>query len=243
MSDVETHYQRLLAPIYSWMGGGIPQKVADNCRFFESIGIVAKPPLGKALDLGCGSGFQALALASLGFSVVGVDTSEELLAELAGQATAQPVLAIQGDLRDRRVWESHGPFDVVVCMGDSLIHLSSIEDIRTTLMAVHDCLDTNGRFIATFRDLTFELCGSDRAIPVKLDDERLMATFLEYEPQHVVVNDMVFQRREGKWDMQTSSYKKLRLSAQQFAECLNDAGFHEIRQTTERGFCTTIAEI
>ena len=64
MSGTEDHYQRFLAPICSWMGGGIPQKVAENRRFFESIGIATKQTSSKAMDLGCGSGFQALALAS-----------------------------------------------------------------------------------------------------------------------------------------------------------------------------------
>ncbi|MEJ7591941.1 MAG: methyltransferase domain-containing protein [Planctomycetaceae bacterium] len=118
------------------MGGGIPQKVADNRRFFESVGIAKKQTSRRALDFGCGSGFQALALASLGFSVVGVDTSEELLLELAAQAITHPVLTIQGGMQDRGVWESHGPFDVVVCMGDSLIHLPSIEEVKKNLARV-----------------------------------------------------------------------------------------------------------
>ena len=42
---------------------------------------VAGPPPLKALDVGCGTGFLALRMAELGHTAVGIDLSEEMLAE------------------------------------------------------------------------------------------------------------------------------------------------------------------
>jgi hypothetical protein len=71
------------------------------------------------------------------------------------------------------------------------------------MVTLRRCIEPGGQLIVSFRDLTFELKGADRMIPVRMDEERLLATFLEYEPEHVVVHDFVFDRSEGKWDFLT----------------------------------------
>jgi tellurite methyltransferase len=50
---------------------------------------IARLPTGPALDLGCGTGRHALALARAGFAVTGVDVSPAALARAARQAHAE----------------------------------------------------------------------------------------------------------------------------------------------------------
>jgi tellurite methyltransferase len=56
--------------------------------------------VGPVVDLACGRGRNALAIAAHGIPVLGVDRSAELLAELRGAARAQslPVCAVRADL-------------------------------------------------------------------------------------------------------------------------------------------------
>lgn len=241
MTDVKKHYETLLAEVYTWMGGGLAQKVSENEQIFRSAGILPKG-CRRALDLGCGSGFQSLALASVGFAVVAVDSSRELLDELRTNLPATGVTIVHGDLRDANVYEPLGPFEIAVCMGDTLTHLQTIDEVTACMGNVRRNLEPGGRLIVSFRDLTFELKGTDRAIPVRLDDQRLMVTFLEYEPTHVVVNDMVLERQGDNWQMRKSAYRKLRLAPSRFAQLLSDLGYRNIRQSSERGFWTTIAD-
>jgi hypothetical protein len=51
----------------------------------------------------------------------------------------------------------------------------------------------------------------DRAIPGRLDEDKIMITFLEYEPLHLSVHDVVFLEYAGGWSTQESAYKKLRV--------------------------------
>lgn len=242
MTSVEEHYGQLLAQVYTWMGGGLTQKVEDHRRFFQEAGL-APQGSGRALDLGCGSGFQTLALAALGYNVVGVDTSEALLAELRDNSTADRVKVVKGDMRDSGEYESFGPFEVAVCMGDSLIHLQSYDEVASCMAALRRCIEPGGRLIVSFRDLTMELKGVERAVPVRLDEDRLMFAFLEYEPQHLVIHDIVFDRVGGKWEMRKSAYKKLRLAPSEFSGLLLETGFKNVRQNTNRGNSTTMAEV
>jgi SAM-dependent methyltransferase len=241
MRTVEEHYEQLLAQVYTWMGGGLTQKVKDNRRFFQELGLAPKG-CGKALDLGCGSGFQTLALASLGFNVVGIDTNEALLTELRANSDSDRIKTVKSDMRDTGAYESFGPFEVAVCMGDTLVHLRSYDEVASCMAALRRSIEPGGRLIVSFRDLTFELKGVDRVIPVRMDDERLLATFLEYEPENVVVHDIVFDRGGGTWEMRKSAYRKLRLAPTKFAVLLAELGFQNVRQTTERGLWTTMAQ-
>lgn len=98
----------------------------------------AEGPL-QVLDAGCGQGTQALALARRGHDVLGVDLSDDLLADARRAAADEPadvrarlqferadVLALGPELADR--------FDVVCCHG-VLMYLPSLEEGVAALVA------------------------------------------------------------------------------------------------------------
>ena len=101
MSDAAKHYENLLARHYSWMvGAAFDAKVAEQQALLEEMSVKGE---GLALDLGCGPGYQAVALARLGYSPVrAVDGSEALLNELAQNAKDLPVERVHGDIRNLR---------------------------------------------------------------------------------------------------------------------------------------------
>lgn len=88
------------------LGGDVEQVAARDRLTLEGLGIAAPGSSGNsvAVDLGYGPGPQTLALADMGFAtVVGVDTSQELLAELAQHASSRPtVRTLRADLVDVR---------------------------------------------------------------------------------------------------------------------------------------------
>ena len=115
MSSAKNHYEYLLAEHYTWMFGDYDAKVRENMRFFELKGVT--PRLGgRALDLGCGSGFQSMALAELGFRVLAIDLCGTLLADLQNRRGERPIESIQGDMLDGRLYAHKAPFEVAVCM-------------------------------------------------------------------------------------------------------------------------------
>ena len=78
-------------------------------------------PPGRAIDLGCGSGANAVYLAEHGFDVVGVDFSAVALAKARRHAekagVASRVQLVQGDLTARSIPGVTGPFDLLVDYG------------------------------------------------------------------------------------------------------------------------------
>jgi SAM-dependent methyltransferase len=231
MSTVNEHYERLLSQHYTWMfGTSFEERVKDQKSFLSRMLESLPAPIqgGLAVDLGCGPGFQTIALAELGFSpVVAIDTSAELLAELRSHAGSQPVRTEKADLRDLPVIVQAGQATVIVCMGDTLTHLPEKSDVSALFGNVFDRLQKGGVFVITYRDLTKELLGTDRFIPVRSDEQKIMTCFLEFEnPDSVVVHDLVHTRQDSGWSLNKSSYKKLRLGIEWVREELSKAGFH-----------------
>lgn len=94
----------------------------------------------------------------------------------------------------------------------------------------------------TYRDLSQELTGLDRFIPVRSDAERLLTCFLEYEPETVKVHDLLYTRHADGWIFSKSRYRKLRLSREWVADALATAGFEALDSSVEKGFVTMIAK-
>ena len=82
-------------------------------------------PPGRALDLGCGGGANAVFLASRGFEVTGVDFSEVALAKAAAAAQAADVQLrlVKADLAAESLLGVDGPFDLAVDYG-------TLDDLR-----------------------------------------------------------------------------------------------------------------
>ena len=116
MSTVREHYEAVLSEHYSRMFGDFEAKVAEQQALLERLGVTARPSGGLAVDLGCGSGFQSVALARLGFRVLSIDFSPRLLAELNERARGLPVAAVAGDIRDVGALAPTG-VELVVCAG------------------------------------------------------------------------------------------------------------------------------
>jgi SAM-dependent methyltransferase len=226
MNDAIRHYDELLAEHYSWMVG-VPfaQKVAEQKALLLELGLGAGQR-GVAIDLGCGPGYQAVALADLGYSrVIAIDTSKTLLDELAALKGDRPIEPV---LDDMRRFARHVPAagaDAVICMGDALTHLESHADVSGLLADAHAALAPGGRLVLTFRDMSQELAGLDRFIPVQSDANRVMVCFLEYEPQTVIVHDLIHSRNGEDWALRKSSYRKLRIAAEDIVRQLRGLGF------------------
>lgn len=103
--------------------------------------------------------------------------------------------------------------DVIVCMGDTLTHLENIKQVEELINLSSHRLITYGKLIFSFRDLTSELTGTQRFIPVRHDDQRLLTCFLEYFSDHVIVHDILHEKINHQWTQKISAYPKLRINA------------------------------
>lgn len=102
------------------------------------------------LELGVGSGRVLAAIAAAGYRVTGVDTSAPMLAA-ARQRIETGGIAQFVTLEQLSMLEAAraagGPFGVVIASLNSLLHLASPTDQRTTLRQAWEALDPRGQLL------------------------------------------------------------------------------------------------
>ena len=98
------------------------------------------------LDLACGTGSLSEEFSRMGYDVIGVDASEEMLNE-AFDKKFDSGLNIQYLCQDMTKLDMFGTIDVTICALDSINHLNSVSDIQATFDKVFLFCEPNGLFI------------------------------------------------------------------------------------------------
>ncbi|MES2058247.1 MAG: class I SAM-dependent methyltransferase [Pseudomonadota bacterium] len=99
----------------------------------------------QVLDLGCGTGYDALALARRGFAVEGIDYSQVAIDEALRMAT-EAALAVgfrQGDIGAHLPYADHS-FDAVI--SNLVLHSFADAELRRVIAEVDRCLRPGGLF-------------------------------------------------------------------------------------------------
>lgn len=222
MATVTQHYAAHLAPVYEWLAGGCDAAVTRAEAELAAMGVLQQR--GLAVDLGAGFGAHAIALARAGHTVVAIDSSPLLLERLRQGAQALAVTVIEADLASF-AQQLQRPADLILCMGDTLTHLPDAPAVERLLREVAGSLANTGTFVATFRDYhTVTLTGERRFIPARSDEQRILTCFLDYQADHVLVHDLLYERREGQWMSSVSAYPKLRLAPGWLCSVLESCG-------------------
>ena len=239
MASAWEHYENHLANYYAWIFGGVNLKIEENRKFFADHHI---EPIraGLAFDLGAGCGFQSVPIAQLGFRVVAMDLSAKLLAQLKENAKKLPIETIRDDLSNFTDYD-RGSIELVVCMGDTLTHLESLKKVQALFDKVYSAVESGGRLVLSFRNLTVELRELDRFIAVKSDDHTIFTCFLEYEKDTVKVHDIIYEKKNTRWALKKSFFRKLRISPVWARNYLQSIGFTLEFDDEENGMAIIIA--
>ncbi|MBR1810527.1 MAG: class I SAM-dependent methyltransferase [Clostridia bacterium] len=112
------------------------------CSLLAGCGIKA----GILLDLACGTGSMAELFAARGYDVIGVDISEEMLAQ-AQQKKYEKGLDILYLRQDMRSLDLFGSIKCAVCSLDSINHLASAKDVGRAFYSVGFFMEKNGILI------------------------------------------------------------------------------------------------
>jgi 2-polyprenyl-3-methyl-5-hydroxy-6-metoxy-1,4-benzoquinol methylase len=97
------------------------------------------------LDLACGTGSLSVELSRLGYDVIGVDASPEMLSQAMAKNSGQDrqILYLCQEMPQL---DLYGTIDVAVCALDSLNHLTELRDLRRTIERVSLFLNPEGCF-------------------------------------------------------------------------------------------------
>ena len=186
---------------------------------------------GKVLDLACGEGTFAMAMARRGLRVTGVDLSPEML-DIARERAAKEGLEVKFLQQDMRSLRLRGRFDLVTCWFDSLNYLLEIDDLSQAFAGVSRVLDKNGIFIFdvnTIRSLAVEWVREP--CYVHLDSRDLfLVSVPQYDPATRIASLYItgFARENERWVRVDEVHKERGYTLKEIRQCLKRADLREL---------------
>ncbi len=125
-----------------WLQVMPEEQTRQEADFLERV--LRPPPGGRLLDVPCGGGRHALALAARGYQMTGVDLAPDFLTR-AHAETEQRHLEIDWQQRDMRDLPWRQEFDAAYCFGNSFGYLDD-DGNAAYVQAVARCLKPGRRF-------------------------------------------------------------------------------------------------
>lgn len=210
-----------------------PARLAAELPFIERQ--LAAVGARRVLDAACGTGQHAIALAQAGYQVVGADLSPGMVAQARANAAAAGVdvpfhVAGFGQLADRL----EGDFDALLCLGNSLPHVLTVDALAQALADFAASLRSGGLLLIQNRNFDAIMAERQRWMPPQPhqedDAEWLFLRFYDFEPDGTLTFNLVTLRRSrGDGWTQTATSTRLRpLRQRELVAAVEASGFEQV---------------
>ncbi|MDY7110192.1 MAG: class I SAM-dependent methyltransferase [Planctomycetota bacterium] len=132
----------------AWLDADAPHEEAHSRAQIDALKRWLDPAPKRVLDLGCGAGRVLVPLAAAGHALTGVDWNNEARRRCAARLSEAGADAdlIEGDFR-READLPAGPFDAVLCLGNTFMTIVDVEEAVTLLQRVRRRLVPGGAFV------------------------------------------------------------------------------------------------
>lgn len=183
------------------------------------------------VDLACGTGSLTVCLAELGYQVIGVDLSPDMLALAADKCAAlsPPPLLLQQDMSRLRLL---APADAVVCCLDSLNYLTRPAAARRTFSRVWAALRPGGLFLFDVR--TPELLRSmDGQICLDETEDTYCVWRGRFSRKRNILSygmDLFYANGDGTWTREEELHEEYAYDPDELERWLAEAGFTCVRR-------------
>jgi 2-polyprenyl-3-methyl-5-hydroxy-6-metoxy-1,4-benzoquinol methylase len=196
----------------------------------------------QILDIGCATGELACQLSKEGANATGIDLNEDLLQHANGCSGFQsadsykresefgsPTPKFQlGNMLNLETDFKQGQFDVVLCFGNTLVHLQTTELIQQMLNGVYSVLKLGGQFLIQILNYDYILSEQVSELPnIESENIRFIRKYNFDENSSIIrFQTDLFLKKENQTISNETSL--LALKSKDLVQGLLIAGFSEI---------------
>lgn len=206
-------------------------ELMDDAVFLEWRDYVARhlPNGSSILELGCGNGQLGILLKEAGYSIEGLDLSEEMLtlAQVRQEEAGIHFPLIQADMRDLT---DFGQYEAVISFCDSLCYLPEKSDLEQTFDQVYTHLQDSGVFL--FDVFTTEHIASLDGYSYHDELPEVVFMWDSFPGEHMdsIEHDLSFfvEQADGTYEREMELHKERTYPVDTYIEMLKAAGFANI---------------
>lgn len=186
-----------------------------------------KAKIKRLLDVGCGTGALALTLSILGVKVVGVDVNKHMIeqARLKSETLGSTPEFFVQDMLNLEDNLAGMTFDVITCLGNTLVHLAGPQEIQHALKQFARLLDQNGSMVIQL--VNYDKIFNDKIMELpRIESEGI--TFERFYSWGEEEDEVVFRTRLNTPDTPTAIEQETilyPLKKDELSSMLEDLGF------------------
>jgi glycine/sarcosine N-methyltransferase len=163
-ADLARDYEWLFPDEVIGATGAVGATSPGSKALLEGI-LETLPPGARVLDSACGIGADAMALARSGFNVTASDGSESMVAEARRRCAR---FGVEIDITQSS-WQDlperiPGPFDLVLCLGNSIVHTATKSSMIASLKGLKKVLSPNGVLVLDSRNWEYLYASRPRIV-------------------------------------------------------------------------------
>ncbi|SFJ50156.1 class I SAM-dependent DNA methyltransferase [Thermoflavimicrobium dichotomicum] len=230
MSQVkEVNNYDLFARIYNEKFAGFSEGIIPILKKFLLEKINKSSTI---LDLCCGTGQLAKALSDLGYQVVGIDLSKEMI-KYAKQNAPNTTFLVE----DARSFRSPAStFQGVISVFDSLNHILSTDEVFQVFKNVFDSLDNQGIFLFDINTEAIYLQHTGSFGIVEPDYACIKSVTYDSQTKFAHYQLTLFQKEQDHWQREDIPLQQRSYTTHEIIELLKEVGFIHVSQIDTSDF-------
>ncbi len=187
------------------------------------------------LDTACGTGWHSISLAKEGYTAVGCDASPAMI-ERARVNALRSGVRVRFEVADfTRLGSFSEGFDAILCLGNSLPHLLSQDELTDAFHQMRARLTRGGVLILHDLNYDLRLKTRPRFFSANGSADTLVWRFADYGSEFITFHTALFERsqagqgRGASWSVRVNSTLQRPLLARDLDGALRQAGFGNIQ--------------
>jgi len=200
------------------------QRFVRDRPFFRVF--VENNKIKRALDAGCGTGFHSFLLAKLSVDMTAVDVSPAMITKLKEHAAALELNVKATVSNFQSMTEKFkGDFDAVFCMGNTLAHCLTREELQNAMTTFSSLVREQGILFAQIVNFHRILQEKTKIQSVKEAGDKIFVRSYEYCKDWIEFNLLTLTRKNGNLADSMRSIRLRPWTVGELEETLAAAGF------------------
>lgn len=186
----------------------------------------------NVLDLGCGTGSYSIELAKVGHNVTGIDLDETMIEDAkikkgnsSSEFYTEDMLQFKNVVKDKA-------FDMIFCIGNSLVHLKDKQSVNKMLQEIYSSLKSNGYTIVQIINYDRIIEKNITSLPTinrEPEGVKFVRNYNVHEDNSIVdFNTQLIINKKGEEKIYENSVPLLVLKSEELVQMFKEVGFSEV---------------